>query len=224
MSDNALPTLISRYLQRTGAANFKAPIKTIHLIQRGKMRLAPDKPWLPFTAHQQINATAVEFAWPAKIKQAPLLWMSVVDAYKQGHGQLKASLWGLIPLAYARGADVDGGEIQRYLAELPWCPSALVDNPSLQFAERSDDTVRVWVGVKDTYVDLIFDEHGDLVSTYSDTRIRDGVGCQPWRGRFTDYQEIGGLRVPRRGSVLWETPTGPFEYWRGEITELTVCR
>ena len=91
MSDGALPTLISRYLRRTGAANFKAPIKTIRLIQRGKMRLAPDKPWLPFTAHQQINATAVEFAWRAKIKQAPLLWMSVVDAYKQGHGQLKAS-------------------------------------------------------------------------------------------------------------------------------------
>ncbi|QQD18379.1 hypothetical protein I6N98_00430 [Spongiibacter nanhainus] len=219
MTKPTLPPLIARFIEKSGA---DSTISTIRLQQQGQIRMGPDKPWLPFSAEQHISAKAVEFEWRARVKQAPLFWIKVVDAYQGGHGKLAASIWGVIPVAKARGPELDRGEIQRYLAELPWCPSALMSNPSLQFVERNDDTVRVWVGDKDTYVDLIFDEHGDLVSTYSDTRVRDGVGCQPWRGRFTDYQEIGGLRVPRRANVMWQTPDGPFEYWRGEISKLTV--
>jgi hypothetical protein len=35
----------------------------------------------------------------------------------------------------------------------------------------------------------------------------------PWGGRFSDYRELGGIRVPTRAEVRWELPEGPFTYW-----------
>ena len=44
----------------------------------------------------------------------------------------------------------------------------------------------------------------------------------PWVGRFGDYIELGGIRVPGSAEVSWELPEGPFTYWRGEVASLVV--
>jgi hypothetical protein len=41
----------------------------------------------------------------------------------------------------------------------------------------------------------------------------------PWRGRFWNYEERGGMRVPLDGEVAWMPPEGAKPYWRGGITE-----
>jgi hypothetical protein len=44
----------------------------------------------------------------------------------------------------------------------------------------------------------------------------------PFVGRFGDYVELGGIRVPGGGEVSWEFPEGPFTYWRGEVVSLVA--
>ena len=39
-----------------------------------------------------------------------------------------------------------------------------------------------------------------------------------WRGRFSDYRDLGGCRIPTRAEVEWVLDTGPFTCWRGEVT------
>jgi len=196
--------------------------RDVLLEQTGEIRLGPDKPWMPFTAEQRIHATLTGFLWHARVKMAPLVTCVVEDAFEEGHGRLDAKVFGLLPVARARGVDVDRGEVQRYLAELPWCPAALVANPELRFRERSDGSVRVSVGDDgETWVDLGFDGDGDVVTASTTTRMRDDVGRpQPWEGRFSDYRDFGGIRAPARGEVGWRTPQGPYLYWRGEVTSL----
>ena len=43
----------------------------------------------------------------------------------------------------------------------------------------------------------------------------------PWRGRFWNYQERGGMIVPLDAEVAWLPPEGEKPYWRGHITEIS---
>ena len=42
----------------------------------------------------------------------------------------------------------------------------------------------------------------------------------PGQGRFSRYEERGGMRIPTAGEVEWLLPEGPEVYWRGEITNI----
>ncbi|PRP98503.1 hypothetical protein ENSA5_29730 [Enhygromyxa salina] len=190
------------------------------LEQEGTMRLQPNASWRPFTAEQWTSAREVAFCWHARVKMAPFVTMVIDDAFEGGHGRLDVKLWGRLPVAHDDGPELDRGEAMRYLAELPWNPAALLTNPELRFAEGPEGSVRVWTGDPRTYVDAHLDEAGDIVRTYSETRSMGDAGPAPWEGRFSDYADLGGLRVPCRGEVSWLLPEGRFEYWRGEITSL----
>lgn len=213
-----LPEPLQRHLDRclcSPPAEARDPL----IEQRGEMRLKVDGKWLPFTAEQWFGADRVAFCWHARVKMAPLLTAVVEDAYEDGEGRLEAKLWGMIPVADAKGPEIDRGEVERYLAELPWNPLALVNNPALRFGEGEDGPVRIWALDPDTYVDVRFDAQGDICGIFTRTRSHDGE-VDPWEGEFSDYRELGGVRVPTRGQVRWHLPSGSFDYWRGEITAL----
>jgi hypothetical protein len=42
----------------------------------------------------------------------------------------------------------------------------------------------------------------------------------PWEGRWSDYAERDGMKVPTKGEVAWLMPEGRKPYWRGEVTRL----
>ncbi len=42
----------------------------------------------------------------------------------------------------------------------------------------------------------------------------------PWQGRFWNYGERSGMRMPIDGEVAWLRPAGAKPYWRGHITEI----
>ncbi len=183
------------------------------------MRLGPERRWMPFTAEQRMRSDRTAFVWHARFKMAPLVTAVVEDAFEDGKGRLDAKVWGLVPVAHARGPKVDRGEAQRYLAELPWCPLALWENPELRFRQLDARTVRVWVFDEATSMDLVFDDAGDIVRAHTDARCRDETS-EPWGGEFGEYREFGAIRAPSSGHVAWRSPEGDFEYWRGEILDL----
>jgi hypothetical protein len=218
MNNNNAPIKIAEYYRRC-VPNPPSTVRGTFLKQVGEIRMSPNRPWLPFTAQQTCSGIETEFVWQAKFKMAPLVTGLVIDRYKKGQGLLDAKIWGIIPVAHARGPEIDQGEAQRYLSEIVWCPMALLHNPDINYREHSKDVVRVWVINEQTYVDLIFNSDGDIVGTKTTTRSR-GDKIQPWVGRFTDYKQFEGIRAPSRAEVWWETPEGPFVYWRGEVTSL----
>ena len=121
---------------------------------------------------------------------APFVTAVVEDAYEDGKGRLDAKIFGLVSVAHARGLEVDRGEAQRYLAELPWCPMALVHNRQLRFRETAEDRIRVSVHDDATSVDLLFDADGDITGARTDARPR-GDFSQGWAGHFEAYRDFG---------------------------------
>ncbi|TWU45083.1 hypothetical protein Q31b_02540 [Novipirellula aureliae] len=190
----------------------------VRIHQRGEIRLGSTKPWMPFRAEQTMSASSVEFRWQARFRMAGFIPGSVVDCFENGRGALDAWLCGLIRVAHARGPKVDRGEAQRYLAELAWCPMALLQNQSLRFEELSKAQVRVSVIDDETHVDLLFDDNGEIVAAKTLTRFRDDE-IQPWEGRFENYRDFGPLRLPSKAEVAWDAPEGRFVYWRANIDD-----
>lgn len=193
----------------------------IWIEQRGTMTLKPGGSWKAFTAEQWMDESSVAFAWHARVKMAPLLTAVVEDAYESGSGRLDVKLWGRLRIAHEEGPAIDQGEAQRYLAEIPWNPGAILHNGALRYEERSRG-VRVWTGERECHVDLELDAACDVVRASSRTRVYGERGPTPWEGVFDEYVELGGMRVPKRASVAWILPEGRYEYWRGEITSLRI--
>lgn len=215
-----IPDILCRYHAR---AVSDTPVASRCVIeQEGEMRMSEDGGWMPFTAEQWFETTRVAFCWHARVKMAPLVTAVVEDAYEEGHGRLDAKVWGVVPVARARGLDIDRGEVQRYLAELAWNPWAITRNHELRFAEGVDGPVRVWCRDPGTHVDLRFDDDGNIAGTFTRTRKRDGGEPCPWEGVYADHADVGGLRIPTRAEVTWHLPSGPFTYWRGRVTGLTL--
>lgn len=43
---------------------------------------------------------------------------------------------------------------------------------------------------------------------------------RPWTGRWGNYREVDGLRVPTRAEAVWTLDAGEFSYFRAEVTEI----
>jgi hypothetical protein len=220
------PAVVRSFLQRTTLGG--AVPSTIRLRQRAEMRANPGEPWQQHTAGQTISVHDPGFVWLARVQLAPLLSACILDSYVNGEGLLEVRLLGSLRLARATGPQVSRGELMRYLAELAWAPHAMLHNPRLRWREIDATTVEVSVDSADgpTRVRLVF-EGGDLARIEADDRPRvmgRGTVLTGWRGRFFDYREMGGCRIPTRAEVSWLLPEGPFTCWRGEVTAFQTVR
>lgn len=224
-----LPTIMRAFVGRNVP---EGPLPTVTRVsQRGRMWRAPGSRPLVFTAVAVYGVRRVAFAWRAKFPVAgPLAWLSIIDAYDDTGGRMDGRIWGVVPFMRTRGADVEIGEISRYVSELPWTPYSILGNRELEWTEAGERTVNAAtsVGPRPVTVTFGFDAEGDVVSCSMPDRPRQ-VGrravATPWRGEFADYAPVeGGLRLPRRGKVWWDLPDGPFVYWEGEITGASTLR
>ena len=185
------------------------------LRQIGEMRLAPDRRWLPFEAEQWLEGNGISFRWQARVRMAPFMRASVVDAFQNGAGTLTARAFGVIPVARARGPETNKGEALRGLAELPWRPFAFREAPHFTWEAAGSDKLRATYDDNRTQAALEFevDEEGRVLGVTAASRPRlvgKTVVNTPWSGRFEEYRMLDGLRVPTAAEVTWHLPEGPF--------------
>src|SRR5208282_4073214 len=76
----------------------------VRLRQEGEMRLAPDRPWLPFWAEQWFACANVDFQWRAWMRMKPFMSVRVVDSFQNGRGTLIVSAFGLVRIVRSQGA------------------------------------------------------------------------------------------------------------------------
>jgi hypothetical protein len=224
VSERALPGPVAGHLDQV-LPSAEAP-RRVRLEQTGEMVRRPGEKPLAFTAVQEYATDMVDFEWRAAFGPNRLVRLSVVDGFSEGVGWLTARVWGLIPVVRSAGPEVDRGEAMRYLAELPWVPHAIRSNPELSWRGLEDGSAEVstLVGGRAASIQLSFDEAG-LIRGAAGIRPRlAGTTAieTPFAGRFGDYVELGGIRIPGSGEVSWELPEGPFTFWRGEVTSLAT--
>jgi hypothetical protein len=202
-----------------------APAAAIRLEQAAEMRLKKGADWSSLAARQTIATAQPGFAWIARMRLGPVPVVRVLDSFENGEGLLEVRLFGAVRLDARSGPDMALGEGLRYLAELPWAPEAILLNRQVSWGETDAGiTARIETAGGPAEVIFTLDVDGDLVGVLARGRpaaLADGTPAPlDWRGRFFDYAEIGGRRVPTGAEVGYEYPDGYEAYFRGRVTAL----
>ncbi len=223
---DSLPPPVQRYF-RLALTEGQPRLSGARVRHEGTFNMGEDVDrWKPFSSDQQVITSRPGFDWNARVDVAPGLHARVHDAYVAGEGLLRASLLGLVPLVNLRGDGVVAeGELMRFLGEATWYPTALLPGPGVRWDAVDDRSATVTLTDGSNSVTLLvaFNEQGLVESVRSESRGRmvgDSIVPTPWEGRFWNYEDRDGMKVPIEGEVAWVLPAGAKPYWRGRITEL----
>lgn len=183
--------------------------------------------WKGFASDQVVVAQRPGFDWDGRIAMMPGVAARVHDAYVAGEGLLHASLFGLFTLADLRGSrPMAEGELMRFLAEAAWYPTALLPSQGVRWQSVDDQSALATLtdGAIAVTLRFMFGESGLIETVRAEARGRmvDGeIVPTPWEGRFWNYSDCDGMRIPMDGEVAWLLPEGVKPYWRGRITEVS---
>lgn len=223
-----LPEPVRRYLGEALPAGTR-PIAAADIETEGTFNLSPrGESWVPFRSEQRVVTRRPGFVWSARMPVPPGLPVLVHDAYVAGEGILHPSLLGLLPLGAARGTpELAQGELMRWLAESAWYPTVLAPGQGVRWEAVDERSARATIADGPVAATLLFrfGDDGLVESVRAEARGRTvgrSVVPTPWEGRWMDYREVQGVRVPSRGEVAWITPEGRRPYWRGAVTAIAL--
>ena len=132
-------------------------------------------------------------------------------------------LLSLIPLGNAGGPEMDVGELQRYLLEMAWYPTAWLSD-AIEWQAIDAYSVKATMhhqGMTASGV-LHVNEEGHPTHMTAD-RYREEHGhysLTPWMAQADEYREVNGMRIPIRFEVSWHLASGDFTWFRCKITEI----
>jgi hypothetical protein len=154
---------------------------------------------------------------------ATFVAIGVRDPYLTGVGSMQGRLAGVIPVVdQSGGPELAAGALQRYLAEAPWFPTALLpgDGPGWE----AIDSTRARAVLTDQGItvslEFQFAPSGEIERTYTPARHREVKGSYvptPWAGVYRSYAAMGRMKAPMESEVEWILPEGRLPYWRGRI-------
>ena len=134
-----------------------------------------------------------------------------VDAYLGGKGSLEIT--GLLNMS-SRGENFDQGENLVMWAEAPFTtPSALVLDPRIRWEPIGAHTARLLVPFGDREVSLRveFAPETGLMKLMSSMRYRGQEATKtPWRGEYSEWRTVHGIKVPHRVVSAWEDEEEPY--------------
>jgi hypothetical protein len=221
-----LPPPVQRYF-RAVLSDGQSIITAVSVDHTGTFNMGQTSDsWKPFTSRQRVVTYRPGFVWDGKVMMMPGVPVYVHDAYVAGEGILHPAILGLFSLIDMRGTGaVAQGEMMRFFAETAWYPTALLPSQGVHWQAIDDRSARATIKDADLSLTMTFefDDNGLMLSARADARGRtvgNEIIMTPWEGRWSDYQERDGIRVPMSGEVAWLTPEGRKPYWRGKITSL----
>ena len=221
-----LPEPVQRFF-RAVLKDGQPIVTAASLTHTGSMNMsATGEQWKPFTSKQRVITQRPGFDWDARIMMLPFVPVHVHDAYVAGDGILRGALFGLVPVVNMVGTpEMARGELLRFFAEAGWYPTALLPSQGVRWQAVDDTSALATLTDGKLAVTLLFRFNADgLIATIraeARDRVVDGKNASaPWQGRFWNYAERSGMRVPLDGEVAWLLPEGVKTYWRGTTTTL----
>jgi len=227
---DSLPTPVARYFL-AALGSTEVPVTRARIRWRGQFLVRPDADgWARFEANQVFTTNPPGFVWDARIRMAPGILTYVRDAFVDGHGFMRGAVFGTVTVVAAPSTpEFDAAVLHRYLAEAVWLPTALLPSHGVRWGPLTDTSARASLSAGGTTVTLDFRFGPDSLveSVFTPSQFRDMNGANvptPWEGRFTRYEERGGLRIPVEAEVAWLLPGRRLTYWRGVPVEIHYTR
>ena len=225
---DALPEPAQRFMRFMGVVgrprdwSFRARLE-------GKIRGAPDKAWMPFTAWQYNTSLRVTRVFEMRIDVAGLVPMYGSDTYIDGRGRMHGKVANLITVVDGTGREFDLGELVTYLNDACMVAPSMLLRPSVSFT-----------GVDDASFDVTLVDSGNTVtarvSVGEDGRLVDfstedrwyaspnGLIQARWSTPVSAWTRHGDRPLPDGGPAIWHLDAGPFEYAWGRFDPSSIDR
>ncbi len=196
MADD-LPEPVRRWLTHSIAEG--TPLaRAVELRMHGEIFLGR---WSPFTAVQRLSLTG-GFVWAAT---ARLLGLPIrgFDRWTRGSGEMRWRLFGVVPMASARGPDVTRSAAGRLAGELLVALPTVALAPEVQWRPLDDGRAVATVSAGPEAHDVTVEVGADGALTALGMRrwgpiARKTFAEQPFGATFDGDLASGGLRVPRQ--------------------------
>ncbi|GAB4136724.1 MAG: hypothetical protein Fur0041_11290 [Bacteroidia bacterium] len=219
-----LPEPVRKWLSNAHVIGHKK-IHEVWLKQKGRMRTTPDGDWMDSDARQYFNVTAPGFIWITDVSSGPFIKMRGRDKFENGKGHMLIKVWSVIPVADAKGKEIDQGTMLRYLGEIVWFPSAALE-PYLKWEAVDSSCAKVIMTLNGDSVNAMFrfNTIGDPVS-FEAERYYTGkkqTTLEKWVVEIdpNSYRNFGLFRVPAKSAVVWKLKEGDFKWFELEITDI----
>ena len=220
------PLAVQRYFRhaiREGTSLFDGATLRI----RGHMQLRAGGNWQQFDSRERIRA-GHGLLWPAHMLMGPL-WIIGRDCFHGGQGSMQWWLLGMLRVAKASGPEVSESAAGRMAAEMIWLPGMLLPRFGNEWDAVSDNEIKCRLKIDNYHFELrmTIDAAG-AVRALRMQRLRnlaDGSSELQSFGMDSDGDvSAEGCTVPGKCRVSWlpDDPQKRFEFWRGEVTELTT--
>jgi len=219
-----LPPIVQLWMDNSGMTGTER-INSIHFRQKGTMKTSPEGSWMPVEAEQYVKTVSPGYLWIADVEAAPYIHLSGRDKYVDGRGHMLIKLLSLVPVADAKGKEIDQGSLLRYLGEMVWYPGAALE-PYVRWDEVDDTRAKVTMSFGDITASGIFEfnKMGDPLRFEAERYYdrKEGATLETWvvdigAGSFKTFD---GLRVPTVAKVTWKLPGGDFTWYKLEISDL----
>jgi hypothetical protein len=217
-----LPLPVRKWLECAQIVG-KEKIQSVRLKQNGSLRTKEDGPWMSAEAEQYFVTEEPGFIWKAKVRMAPFLFLSGLDHYEDGKGQMKIKLLSLFSVVDSKGPEIDQATLLRYLAEIQWFPTAALSKYISweEIDSKSAKVVMTYKGIIASGV-FVFNEQGD-VHSFTAKRYMEKDGhftLEDWGGVNLAYKDFNGIRIPVKSDIVWKLKSGDFTWYQLEITEV----
>ncbi len=218
-----LPSPVKRWIENSGIID-NEKIHTVHLKQRGLMKLQPDQQlWTDAEAEQIFTVDKPGFMWRVR---TTMVGVPVIgrDLFSNGKGSMEIRLAGTIPVVkVSNHKKINESTIQRYLGEIVWFPSAAL-SPYIQWEPVNEHSAKATMSYEGTTGSAVFhfNDQGDL-EKFVAPRYKDINDEAPtdWVATVKETQSINGIRIPTRLEAAWLMKEETFTWYKFEVYDVT---
>jgi hypothetical protein len=211
-----LPPAAQRYLRFMGVVGLP---RQAALLARwtGRFRLRPDGAWLACQAWQYNTAEPAARLFRMRLHRG-ILRMKGWDVYREGHGRMRGTLLGLLPVAKGEGPKFDTSEQVTWLDDaVLLAPSMLLRPEVMWSAGATPDTFSVAFTDAGRTVEaaVLVDAEGAPRDVHTDDRYADlpgGLVRARWSTPVDSWRTVRGRRWPTEAHAVWHLLGGPFTY------------
>ncbi len=226
-----LPAPVQRYLRASGVVGQRR-VRHLAVRMHGRIRSAPDAPWMPFTSEQHNTLGDVPTRLFYMTATRAMVPIQGYHRFVGAPASMVVKAAAIIPVVDVSGAEMTRSETVTLFNDIAiMAPAALVDprftwdrRPAVETGESGREVVRghfTHLG-HTVSADLVFGVDGLLADFVSDDRSAasaDGAAMTPrrWSTPVRDQKAFGAVRLASTGEARWHDGSRSWAY-----LELTI--
>jgi hypothetical protein len=219
-----MPEILQKYFTKVIADSTQRP-QFITTVQKADFRTDTNSEWFPLTATQYYTVDNPNFIWNSKMQTSPLFWVTAIDSYIEGKGNMLIKLNSSITIADSWGIELDKSGLFRYISEAVFFPTRLLPSKNLLWNILDSNLAEIKFSDGDISVimKLYFEKNIIYkIETFDKYRALDeGYEKSLYTVHFSKYKYVEeGYFVPTYIETEWDLPSGKFKYGKFEISDI----